>query len=164
MSRLLHKTISWLPIEKRIERKILTSTYKSRNDLAPSNLAELFNDFVPSGMPKSSDSPALAVPFCKFKTVGDRFFSSAGPRARNSFPPSFRAGAVVYSHTTPGTVSALLRRSLLATNFVDVWPLYFVGVSSDSSSAPTSSAAAKLYDSLPIARRALRALYKKFLV
>jgi len=86
--------------------------------LAPSHLAELLNDFVvPARAPRSSDTPALAVPLFKFKTVGDRSFSSAGPKAWNSLPHTLRAGALASSNTTPGTVSSALHRCyLLAAN------------------------------------------------
>jgi len=92
--------------------------------------------------------PSLSVLPFKLKTVGHRSFNSARPRAWNSLPPSLREGALVCSDATPGTVSALLRRHLLAT--------HFCGNSFDWSSVPTSSVVGKLADSVPIALRALR--------
>jgi len=37
-----------LPIEKYIEKKSLTQTFKARNGIAPSYLAELLRDFTPA--------------------------------------------------------------------------------------------------------------------
>jgi len=51
------------------------------------------------------------------KTVGDRSFCSVGPRLWNSLPHSLRAGAIACSDASPGTITALLRLLLLATDF-----------------------------------------------
>lgn len=127
----LLKELRWLPIEKRIELKILTLTLKARSAFAPSYLAELLKDYMPTRVLRSSALPTLAVPPFKLKTVGDRSFCSAGPRAWNSLPPSLRAGALACTDVTPGTVSTLLRCYLLAT--------HFGGLSSEFSSLPAST-------------------------
>jgi hypothetical protein len=113
----LLEQLKWLPIEKRIEEKILTLVFKARNGLCPSYLTDLLHDYVPSRTLRSSDTPTLAVPNFKLKTVGDRSFCSVGPRLWNSLPHSLRAGALACSDATPGTVTALLRLHLLATHF-----------------------------------------------
>lgn len=151
VSPLLEK-LSWLPIDKRIESKILALTLKARYGLGPSYLSELLNDFVPARILRSSDSSTLAVPAFKLKTVGDRSFSSAGPRAWNSLPHSLRSGALACADANPGAVSALLRRYLLAT--------HFGGFSLDSFSLPTPPVVGKLSESAPIASWALCALYE----
>ena len=128
------KELRWLPIEKRIEEKVLTITFKARLGSAPSYLTELIRDFTPVRALRSSDFPSLAVPTFKLKTVGDRSFCSTGPRAWNSLPASLRAGALACTDATPGTVSSvtsLLRCHLLAT--------VFDGLSPDSSSLPAPS-------------------------
>ena len=127
----LLKERRWLPIEKCIEEKILTMTFKARNGIAPSYLAELLRDYTPVRALRSSDNPTLAVPTFKLKTVGDRSFCASGPRAWNSLPPSLRAGALACTDATPGTVSNLLRCYLLAT--------HFDGFSPDSSSLPATA-------------------------
>jgi len=43
----LLKELRWLPIERRIEEKILTMTLKARNGAAPSYLTELLRDSTP---------------------------------------------------------------------------------------------------------------------
>ena len=58
----LFKELRWLPIEKRIELKILTLTLKARNAFAPSYLAELLKDYMPTRVLRSSAFPTLAVP------------------------------------------------------------------------------------------------------
>jgi len=105
-------------------------TFKARNGVAPSYLAELLRDYTPVRSLRSSDYPTLAVPTFKLKTVGDRSFCSSGIRAWNSLPPSLRVGALDCTDATPGTVSARLRCYLLATHFDDISP--------DSSSLPAT--------------------------
>jgi len=72
------KNLSWLPIEKRIEEKILALTYNAQNGFAPSYLAELLNDLILVRALRSPDAPTLAVSLIKLKTVGYRSFSSSG--------------------------------------------------------------------------------------
>jgi len=112
-----------LPIEKRIEKNILTPVFKARNGLCPSYLPDLLHAYVPARTLRSSDTPTLTVPNLKLTTVGDRSFCSVGPRLWNLLPHSLRAGALACSDATPGNVTALLRLHLLAT--------HFVGLSSD---------------------------------
>ncbi len=127
----LLQQLQWLPVDKRIEHKILTLAYKARNGLAPSYLSELLTDYAPIRTLRSTDSPRLAVPHFKLKTVGDRSFCSVGPRMWNSLPHSLRAGTLACTVATPGTVSALLHCHLLAT--------HFGGFSSDLSSLTATS-------------------------
>jgi len=122
----------------------LTMTFKARNGVAPSYLAELLRDYRLVRALRSSDFPSLAVPFFKLKTVGDRFFCSSGPRAWKSLLPALRAGALACTDVTPGTVSTLLRCYLLAT--------HFDGFAPDSCSLPATSvlrSISKRADSLP---------------
>ena len=148
----LLKELRWLPIEKRIEEKILTITFKAHNAFAPSYLAELLRDFTPARALRSSDFPTLAVPLFKLKTVGDRSFCSAGPRAWNSLPPSLRAGALACTDATPGTVSALLRCYLLAA--------HFDGLSSDFSLLPASTVVRSLRQRADSPRGSMLAIKK----
>jgi len=81
----LLKELRWLPIERRVEETILTITFKARNGVVPSYLAELLRDYTPVRALRSSDFPTIpTVPTFKLKTVGDRSFCAAGPRAWNS--------------------------------------------------------------------------------
>jgi hypothetical protein len=100
----LLQQLQWLPVEKRIEHKILTLAYKARNGLAPSYLSELLTDFAPARALRSSDSPRLAIPHFKIKTLGDRSFCSVGPRIWNSLPHSLRVGTLACIDVTPGPV------------------------------------------------------------
>jgi hypothetical protein len=130
----------------------LTITFKARNAFAPSYLAELLRDYTPARALRSSDFPTLAVPLFKLKTVGDRSFCSAGPRAWNSLPPFRRAGTLACTDATPGTVSALLRCYLLAT--------HFEGLSSDFSSLPATTVVRSLRQRADSPRGSMLAIKK----
>jgi len=110
--------LKWLPIEKRIEEKILTLVFKARNGLYPFNLAGLLHAYVQSRTWWSSDTTTLTVPNFKLKTVGDRSLISVGPRLWNSLQHSHRAGALAC--TKP-----LLALLLLFIVFI-YWPLTLV--------------------------------------
>ena len=77
------KDLHWLPIEKRIEFKIATITYKCLNELAPPYLSELLEQYVPSRNLRSSTKNLLICP--RTKTVfEDRAFSIAAPNIWNN--------------------------------------------------------------------------------
>jgi len=57
----------WLPIEKRIEAKILTLVFKARN-----GLMNLLHAYVPARTLQSSDTPTMTVKNFKIKIVGVR--------------------------------------------------------------------------------------------
>jgi len=76
----LFDQLKWLPIEKRIEEKILMLAFKPRNGLCPSYLTDLLHAYVPAQTLRSSDTPSLTVPNFKLKTVGDRSFVGSGTR------------------------------------------------------------------------------------
>ncbi len=81
--------LKWLPIDQRIEEKILTLVYKARNALCPYYLTHLLHDYVPVRALRSSDTPTLTVPNYKLKTVGDRssaqYDFGSGTRFRTLF-------------------------------------------------------------------------------
>jgi len=120
-----------LPLEKGIAETIFTITLKAGNGFAPSYVTGLLRDYTPVRALRSSDFRTLAMLTFKLKTVGDRSFCASDPSLWSSLPPSLCAGALVCADVTPGIVSALLRRYLLAT--------HFDGLSPDFSSLPATS-------------------------
>jgi len=118
----LLKELGWLPVEQRIQSKVLTLTHKARHGLAPSYLAELLHQFQPVRALRSCVDNKLAVPFLRLKTVGDRSFSSAGPRLWNSLPQFLRNDN--YSPTADyGTsFSAVLSCYFYATHYLNCSP------------------------------------------
>ncbi len=83
--------LHWLPVEKRVEYKILLLVYKAINDLAPVYLQELIVPHVPTGSLRSMDQHLVNVPFTSSSLVQSRAFSVAGPRLWNSLPCAIRS-------------------------------------------------------------------------
>ena len=52
----------WLPVDKRIEYKLLLYTYKSLHDLAPGYLCEWVGPYVPRRVLRSAELNLLTVP------------------------------------------------------------------------------------------------------
>ena len=80
------KELLWLPIERRIEFKILCMTYKSLKDLAPPYLSDLVKVYIPSRALRSSDQGLLCVPKSQTKKFGTRSFANAAPVHYNALP------------------------------------------------------------------------------
>ena len=77
--------LHWLPIQQRIQFKILLLTWKSFNRLAPLYIDQLLEPYVPNQMLRSSDKLLLSTPRT-YTSYGDRAFSSAAPKLWNSLP------------------------------------------------------------------------------
>jgi hypothetical protein len=86
----LLKELHWLPMDLRIDFKILLLTYKSVNDLAPSYLCDLLQPYRPARSLRSSSNGLLVVPKSRTSTYGDRAFSIAAPRLWNNLPENIR--------------------------------------------------------------------------
>ena len=82
--------LHWLPIEKRIEYKILLLTFKATHDLAPKYISDLLNPYPTPRELRSSDENLLAIPQSRTKTYGDRAFSVTAPTLWNELPEELR--------------------------------------------------------------------------
>ena len=85
--------LHWLPVDRRIEFKILLFCYKCLNGLAPPYLSELLSRYVPARSLRSADKDLLTVPSISakaLKTFGSTSFTLAGPRLWNDLPREIR--------------------------------------------------------------------------
>uniref|UniRef100_A0A669BHD9 Reverse transcriptase domain-containing protein n=1 Tax=Oreochromis niloticus TaxID=8128 RepID=A0A669BHD9_ORENI len=82
--------LHWLPIEARINFKILLLTYKCIHKSAPSYLCDLLHITTVSRSLRSSSAIQLTVPSSHLITMGNRAFSRSAPRLWNSLPPALR--------------------------------------------------------------------------
>jgi hypothetical protein len=83
-------SLHWLPIQKRIEFKILILTFKCVHGPAPKYLAELIHPYLPTRTLRSSDQLLLQIPKTRLKSYGDRSFTKAAPTLWNSLPLHIR--------------------------------------------------------------------------
>lgn len=81
----LLKKLHWLKVEDRIKFKILTLTWKSLQNEAPSYISDLINSNTSSRNLRSSDTMSLYVPKARTR-FGDRSFSHAAPTLWNGLP------------------------------------------------------------------------------
>ena len=82
--------LHWLPINFRVDYKIALLAFKCLNGLAPKYLSDLIEVYVPPRALRSSSSILLKSKVTKFKTLGDKSFSSSAPTVWNTLPVSLR--------------------------------------------------------------------------
>ena len=82
------KSLHWLPIEGRIQFKLLTIVHKCIYGKAPNYLENLLE--IQHGISRAHDVPKLKVPYVKSKTFAIRSFSVSGPRLWNNLPSYIR--------------------------------------------------------------------------
>ena len=73
-----------MPVDKRIEYKLLLYTYKALHDLAPGYLSELVVPYVPPRVIRSAEMNLLTVPPGKPGKYGSRRFARASVNLWNS--------------------------------------------------------------------------------
>ena len=83
MSRALME-LHWLPVDKRIEYKMLLYTYKALHGLAPGYLCKLVVPYEPRRVLRSAESNLLTVPPGKPGKYGSRSFVRASANLWNS--------------------------------------------------------------------------------
>uniref|UniRef100_A0A8C6W155 deoxyribonuclease II n=1 Tax=Nothobranchius furzeri TaxID=105023 RepID=A0A8C6W155_NOTFU len=91
------QSLHWLPVEYRIQFKVLVLTYRALNNQAPSYLSELLSPHITSRNLRSTSENLLAVPRTRLKTKGDRAFQTIAPRLWNSLPSNLRV--VLFDHS-----------------------------------------------------------------
>ena len=80
--------LHWLPIQQRIEFKIITLVYKSLHRLAPQYLVNLLTRKVQrrEGLCSNDNTSQLEIPHTTRKTFASRAFSVLGPELWNQLP------------------------------------------------------------------------------
>ena len=68
----------WLPVEQRIQYKLLIQVYKALNGLAPEYIADLPHEYVPTRALRSAGANLLLEPKTNTRW-GARAFSKAAP-------------------------------------------------------------------------------------
>ena len=84
------KNLHWLPINLRIEFKILTINCKALHGLAPTYIKDLLKIYHPSRDLRSSKKNLLVVPAFNTNSYGRRAFSVVAPLLWNSLPQHIR--------------------------------------------------------------------------
>ena len=82
--------LHWLPVNYRIQYKILVCTYKAIHQIGPEYLNELVTPYCPSRSLRSESTMQLQVPQTKTKFYGDRRFDKSSALLWNSLPIQLR--------------------------------------------------------------------------
>ena len=93
----LLKKLHWLPIQQRIEFKILLITFKCINGQGPEYLSELLTPYTSTRALRSADSFLLRVPRTRLKNYGDKAFEKAASELWNHLPIYIRTSSSVSS-------------------------------------------------------------------
>ena len=79
-------SLHWLPVNFRIDFKILLFVFKALHGLAPVYITSLLKPHAPSRSLRSANQSLLVVPKTRLKSRGDQAFSVAAPRLWNELP------------------------------------------------------------------------------
>ena len=82
--------LHWLPVEKRVQYKILLTTFKALHGLAPGYVCDLIRPYQPPRALRSLDLHLLHQPRSRTKTYGDRSFMVCSPYLWNKMPLHLR--------------------------------------------------------------------------
>ena len=86
----LLRSLHWLSVRARIEYKISTLCYRSRDSSAPAYFSDLLSVYQPSRSLRSADAGLMTVPLIKLNKYGKRAFSYIGPVTWTSLPKPLR--------------------------------------------------------------------------
>ncbi|XP_068571421.1 uncharacterized protein [Cebidichthys violaceus] len=90
------RSLHWLPVQQRIDFKILLLVYKALNGLGPKYISDLLLPYVPSRPLRSSGTGLLSVPRVRTKH-GEAAFSFSAPHIWNKVPESCRSAETLSS-------------------------------------------------------------------
>ena len=85
------KELHWLPIQRRVEYKIILLTFKALHGLAPKYLSDLLQPYDIGRQNRSSESNLLQIPKTNTKLFGDRSFMWAAPTLWKRLTDEMRA-------------------------------------------------------------------------
>ena len=86
--------LHWLPVQQRIQFKVLLVTFKALHDEAPQYISDLIETHKPQRTLRSGDKYLLCVPRSRTR-YGDRAFSKAAPLLWNLLPTNIRNAQTV---------------------------------------------------------------------
>ena len=117
------KNLNWLPVEQRIEYKVLLLTYKALHGKAPAYISQLLSLYTPTRPLRSENKNLLRVPRCRLEGFGRRCFAFAAPSLWNPLPtPAKRASSI-------DTFKSSLKNYLFNVAYPSIhWLLYCMSI------------------------------------
>ncbi|MCG8430166.1 MAG: hypothetical protein MJA29_03225, partial [Candidatus Omnitrophica bacterium] len=77
--------LHWLPVNYRIQYKILIHTFRALHSTAPPYISEMISRYRPGRVLRSANANMLIEPHCR-TACGERSFRASGPRLWNELP------------------------------------------------------------------------------
>ena len=90
MCKTLLRELHWLPVNERINFKLLSITFKALHGLSPLYLQELITIYTPVKLLRSVNKGLLVVPKYNLKSYGMRAFLVMAPLLWNNSPKDIR--------------------------------------------------------------------------
>ena len=117
------KDLHWLPVEQRIEYKVLLLTYKALHGKAPAYISQLLSLYTPTRPLRSENKNLLRVPRCRLEGFGRGCFAYAAPSLWNPLPtPVKRASSI-------DTFKSSLKTCLFNVAYPSInWILYCMSI------------------------------------
>ena len=85
------KELHWLPVRYRIKYKIILLTFKALNNLAPSYILNILQQYQPNRTLRSVSAGLLQQPTFHYVAYGGRCFATVAPQLWNDLPPLMRS-------------------------------------------------------------------------
>ena len=89
--------LHWLPIQQRVQYKVLLLTYKALHDLAPTYIVNMVQRQTPQRCLRSSKKLLLKIPAARLKSYGERTFQFCAPRLWNQLPSQIQCSENIAS-------------------------------------------------------------------
>ena len=87
--------LHWLPVQLRVEFKVLLLVFKALHGMAPKYVCDLLQEAQPSRCLRSSSQGFLYIPRTNLVSAGDRAFSVTGPKLWNRLPEAIRKSSSI---------------------------------------------------------------------
>ena len=90
------KDLHWLPVQYRIQYKILVHTYNALHDRSPLYIKDMLNIYRPTRTLRSQNSLTLVIPRTRTLRYGQRSFTHSAASSWNSLPNNIREAKTIY--------------------------------------------------------------------
>ena len=117
------KDLHWLPVEQRIEYKVLLLTYKALHGNAPAYISQLLSLYTPTRPLRSENKNISRVPRCRLQGFGRRCFAYAAPSRWNPLPTHVKRASSI------DTFKSSLKTYLFSVAYPSIhWILYCMSI------------------------------------
>lgn len=108
------RELHWLPMESRLQYKILLHTYKALHGKSPAYISQMLQPYVPTRTLRSESQSLLCIPKTRTVRYGDRSFHKASPTIWNTLPDNIKTSDSV------ATFKRKLKTFLFKRTFIDI--------------------------------------------